>query len=106
MLRGVLMSLKQKYIKVLSGILPAGAVGMSLFLGSTVPTAANEHPTTAQPSASDTDAVVERLAAIREAVSAVGDTGSKEADPGAGNLRLAWGNWWNGGWGWGRPWGG
>lgn len=99
------MSLKQKYVKVLSGILPAGAVGMSLLLGSTAPTAASEHPTTAQPF-SDRDPVAERLAAIREAVSAVADTGGKDAEPGDGNLRLAWGNWWNGGWGWGRPWGG
>ena len=38
------MSLQQKYVKVLSGILPAGAVGMSLLLGSTAPTAASEHP--------------------------------------------------------------
>jgi|SRR5271163_3651473 len=100
------MSLRQKYVKVLTGILPAGAVGMSLLLGSTAPTPANAHLTTAQPSASDGDAVAERLAAIREAVSVVGDAGGKEAEPGEGKLQLAWGNWWNGGWGWGRPWGG
>ena len=47
------MSLRQKYVKILSGILPAGVVGVSLLLGSTVPSAANEHPATAQPSASD-----------------------------------------------------
>ena len=99
------MSLRHKYVKILSGILPAGAVGMSLFLGSTAPVAANEPPTTAQPGASDKEAVAQRLAAIREAVSEVGDTGSTGVKPGAGNLRLAWGNWgW--GWGWGRPWGG
>lgn len=98
------MSLRQRYVNVLSGILPAGAVGISLLLGSTAPTPANELPTTAQPSASDGDAVAERLAAIREAVSAVADTGGKEAASGDGKLRLAWGNWWNGGWG--RPWGG
>jgi hypothetical protein len=102
------MSLRHKYIKILSGILPAGAVGVSLLLGSTGSSAANERPTTAQPSASDQDGIAERLAAIREAVSAVADAGGKESKPGAGNLRLAWGNWWNnGGWGgWGRPWGG
>ena len=100
------MSLREKYLKILSGIIPVGAVGASLLLGSTAPSAANDHPTGLQTSASDEAPVSERLAAIREAVSAVGDTGSKEADPGAGNLRLAWGNWWNGGWGWGRPWGG
>ena len=78
------MSLRQKYVKVLSGILPAGAVGMSLLLGATAPTAASEHPTTAQPF-SDRDPVAERLAAIREAVSAVADTGGKDAEPGDGN---------------------
>ena len=31
------MSLRQKYVKILSGMLPAGAVGMSLLLGSTAP---------------------------------------------------------------------
>ena len=101
------MSLRQKYVKILSGILPAGAVGASLLLGSTATSAANEHSATVQPSASDRDAVAERLAAIREAVSVVADTEGKEAKPGDPNLRLAWGNWWNGGgWGWGRPWGG
>jgi hypothetical protein len=98
------MSLRQKYVKILSGILPAGAMGVSLLLGSTAPSAANEHPATAQPLASDRDAVAERLAAIREAVSAVADSGDQPG-PGDDNLRLAWGNWWNN-WGWGRPWGG
>jgi hypothetical protein len=101
------MSLRQKYVNILSGILPAGAVGVSLLLGSTAPSA-NQPPVACQPMASDSDAVAERLAAIREAVSAVADTERKEANPGEDNLRLAWGNWWNnGGWGgWGRPWGG
>lgn len=97
------MSLQQKYARILSGILPAGIVGASLFLGSMVPSVANEHPAAAQPSASDRDAVAQRLAAIRAAVSAVADPVDKRD----GDLRLAWGNWWNNwGWGWGRPWGG
>ena len=62
------MSLQQKYVKVLSGILPAGFVGVSLLLGSTVPSVANEHPTTAQPLAANKDAVAQRLATIRDAV--------------------------------------
>jgi hypothetical protein len=65
------MSLREKYLKVLSGIIPVGAVGASLLLGSTVPSAANEHPTGSQTSASDEVRISERLAAIREAVSAV-----------------------------------
>jgi len=102
------MSLQQKYAKILSEILPAGVVGVSLLLGSTVPSAANEHPSSSQPLASDKDAVAQRLAAIRAAVSAVADPAGKEEKSVDGNLHLAWGNWWNnGGWGgWGRPWGG
>jgi outer membrane murein-binding lipoprotein Lpp len=106
MKEGVLMSLRQKYVNILSGIVPAGAVGVSLLLGSAEPSVANEHPTAAQPLALDRDRVAERLAAIREAVSAmtVPEGAAKPADR---NLRLAWGNWWNNwGWGgWGRPWG-
>jgi hypothetical protein len=104
----MLMSLHHKYVKILSGILPVGAAGVSLLLGSTMPSAAHEHPGTSQPLASDKDAVAQRLAAIREAVSAVADPAEKETKPADSNLHLAWGNWWNnGGWGgWGRPWGG
>ena len=46
------VSLREKYVKILSGMLPAGAVGMSLLLGSTTPSVASEHPTASQPSAS------------------------------------------------------
>ena len=100
------MSLRDKYAKILSGILPAGVVGASLLLGSTVPSAANEHPATSQPLASDKDAVAQRLAAIREAVSEAADPAAEQTKS-DDNLRLAWGNWWNNwGWGWGRPWGG
>src|SRR5271165_2152342 len=101
------MSLRQKYVKILSSIAPAGAVGVSLLLGSTAPSAANGHPSGAQPSAADAARTSERLAAIREAVSAVAGPEYGAANPTDGNLRLAWGNWWrNGPRGWGRPWGG
>ena len=99
------MSLRQKYVKILSGMLPAGAVGMSLLLGSTTPSVANEHPTVSHPSASDKDRLSERLAAIREAVSAVAEPDGTVAKPDNRNRQLAWGNWWGGGWGY-RPWGG
>ena len=99
------MSLRQKYVKILSGMLPAGAVGMSLLLGSTTPSVASEHPTASQPSASDKDRLSERLAAIREAVSAVAEPDDTVAKPDNRNRQLAWGNWWGGGWGY-RPWGG
>ena len=97
------MSMRQKYVNILSGILPAGTVGVSLLLGVTEPSAANQPPAGSQPLASDEDRVSERLAAIREAVSAVaGDTGGVENQE-RSNQQLAWGNWWNN-WGWGRPW--
>jgi outer membrane murein-binding lipoprotein Lpp len=99
------MSLQKKYAKILSGILPAGLVGASLLLGSTAPSAANEHPSNSQPLASDGNAVAHRLAAIREAVSAAADPTGRKANSGDGRPQLAWGNWWNN-WGWGRPWGG
>jgi hypothetical protein len=97
------MSLRQKYLDILAGIVPAGAVSVSVMLGSAAPAAASEHPASSQPSAADEAGVGERLAAIREAVSAV--IGTDLAEPAAGdNLKLAWGNWWrNGGWGWRRP---
>jgi len=99
------MSLRQKYVKILSGMLPAGAVGMSVLLGSTMPSVANEHPAASQPSVSDKDRLSERLAAIREAVSAVAEPDGMAAKPDYPERRLAWGNWWGGGWGY-RPWGG
>jgi hypothetical protein len=96
------MSLRQNYVTILSRILPAGAVGVSVLLGAAA-VAASEHPAALQPSAADKDRVSERLAAIREAVSAVADEG-RVANPADGDRRLAWGNWWNN-WGWYRPWG-
>jgi hypothetical protein len=104
------MSLREKYVKLLSEIIPVGAVGASLLFGSTAPSVANDHPPGLQTSASDEVRVSERLAAIREAVSAVAEPESG-ANPVDGNLQLAWGNRW-GNWGWrrrptwgrGRPW--
>lgn len=92
------MSLRQKYLAILSEIVPAGIVGVSMLLGST-PSSANEHPLGLQPRASAL--VSERLAAIRNAVSALAQEGETAA--GEDNLQLAWGNWWRN-WGWGRPW--
>ena len=63
------MSLRQKYLKILSEIMPAGAVGVSLLLGSAAPGDANQHPAGSRPAASELSSVSERLAAIREAVS-------------------------------------
>lgn len=99
------MSLRQKYFRILSSVVPAGAVGVSLLLGSTVPSAATQEPTAMQPRTADDARVSERLAAIRNAASAV--AGQEAARQGDSNLHLAWGNWWRnfgyrpwGGWGW------
>ena len=90
------MSLRQKYLKILSDIVPAGAVGVLLLLGSTAPGMASQHPLKAQPRAVNREPVAERLAAIREAVSdAVGP-----AAAGRGEQRLVWWAWRNGGGGW------
>ncbi len=107
------MSLRQKYLNILAGLVPAGAVGISVLLGSAAPAAASQDPAAVQPPAA-TGGVADRLAAIRQAVSEVAGT----AQPGAGEQQLAWGNWRNGRrWGngglfrpfWGngiwRPWG-
>jgi len=96
------MSLRSKYRKILSGIMPAGAVGASLLLGSVLPARANEEPASLQPLSFAPATVAERLAAVRGAVSDV--AGGEAAKRVGRDLRLAWGNWWrNWGWGW-RPW--
>src|SRR6202035_3379312 len=90
------MSLRQRYIKVLSQIMPAGVVGVSLLLGAAAPGDAAQYPANPQLSAADRHPVAERLAAIRQAVSDIaGDTVRSRP----GEQQLAWGNWWrNGGW--------
>jgi len=101
------MPLRQKYVKILSRIVPAGAVGVSLLLGATAAGVAKDHPAGTQPPAADAGRVSERLTAIREAVSDLSGPENAAKNSVDGNLRLAWGNWWrNGGWGYYRPWGG
>ena len=99
------MSVQARYLKVLSKIIPAGAVSASLLLGSATPSEASL--TDAQPSASTTLRVSERLGAIREAVSDIAPsiTGAG-IDPDGGATRLSWHNGWHNGWGnWFRsPW--
>jgi hypothetical protein len=73
-----------------------------MLLGSVTPGTAKEHPDSLQPSAAP---VSERLAAIRDAVSAVSKELDKLGKPAGRDVQLAWGNWWrNWGWGW-RRWG-
>jgi hypothetical protein len=106
MMREVPLSLRQKYLNVVSKLATPGAVGMAVLLGSTAPGAASQEPVGLEPAAAQGERVSERLAAIREAVSAV--AGATEEAGTVGERRLAWGNWWGGGggYGWGRPWGG
>lgn len=97
------MSLRQKYLGILSGMVPAGAVGVSLLLGSSAPSAASQDPAGLQPPAAQEGRISERLAAIRDAVSTV--VGQEASKRQGDKMRLAWGNWWrNGGWGWGPGW--
>jgi len=98
------LSLRQKYQSVLIHLAPAGAVGVSLALGAAAPAVASEPPTGGQPQATVKEGVSERLAAVRDAVSAVDQL---RADAAKAEGRLAWGNW---GWGYNpwwyaRPWG-
>jgi hypothetical protein len=104
MMRSISMSLRQKYLKILSGMAPAGAAGVSLLLGSTTPGAASADPERFQPPAAQQPRVSERLAAIRDAASAAARREAVGHDSGIDKLQLAWGNWWRNG-GWWRPWG-
>lgn len=83
----------RKYLRAVSTLLPVGAAGASILLGSVLPSDAAERPV--PPAATG-----ERLNAIREAVGVASRPGTilKQADP---NFHLTWGNRWNN-WGW-RP---
>ena len=66
------MSLRQKYLKILSGMRSSGAAGVSLLLGSAAPVAADRRSGRARsPGPPGRTRVSERLAAIRDAVSDV-----------------------------------
>jgi rSAM-associated Gly-rich repeat protein len=86
---------RQKYLKILSGLLPVGAVGISVALGAAAPAAADQGPSGLQSKTAGQDRVSERLAAIRDVVS---DIVSPQASP--TQKRLAWWAWRNGGGGW------
>jgi rSAM-associated Gly-rich repeat protein len=104
------LSLPQKYLKVVSELVTPGAVGVALLLGSAASSAASQDPAGQQPTRAQEERVSERLAAIREAVSAVSGP-ETQIEERAGDQRLAWHNGWgNGGFGgfgfgFGNPWG-
>ena len=93
------MSLRQRYLRVLLQIMPAG---VSLLLGAAAPGNAAQHSADSR-LAADRCPVAERLAAIRQAVSDIAGDAVRSRP---GEQQLAWGNWWrNGGWrngGWGN----
>ncbi len=91
------MSLRLKYQSILTQLAPVGAVGVSLALGAATPAAASEPPSGAQPSSAEKEKVSERLAAVRDAVTALDQA---KTDAAKLDGRLAWGNW---GYGWGWP---
>jgi len=98
MMKEVPLSLRQKYLNVVSKLAAPGALGAALLLGSAAPGLASQDPS--QPLSAERERVSERLAAVRDAVSTAIE-GSEQASAAAGERRLAWGNW-----GWGRGWGG
>jgi len=101
------LSLPQKYLKVVSELVTPGAIGVALLLGSAASSAAGQDPAGQQTARAQDERVSERLAAIREAVSAVSGPETQTQQP-TGD-RVAWHNWGNGGglglgFGWGSPW--
>ena len=68
------MKPQRKYLSIISGIAPMGAVGLSLLLGSTLSAGAAQRVANAQRPVAEQD-VSERLAAIREAVFTVAGSG-------------------------------
>lgn len=84
----------RRYLDVVASLIPIGAAGASILLGSALPSDAAERPAASPGSVSD------RLNAIQQAAVAAGRT-AKITDP---NYRLTWGNRWNN-WGWRPGWG-
>jgi rSAM-associated Gly-rich repeat protein len=106
----------QNYRKILSALIPAGALGMSILLAPGGAQAAHETAVDPQAGAA-APGVADRLAAIRDAVSAVTMPGSEAAPAADDSERLAWHNWanfgigipywndWRNGWkNWGNGW--
>jgi len=107
---------RQNYRKILSVLLPAGALGMSIVLGSAGAQAARETALGPQADAAS-PRIAERLAAIRDAVSEVMVPMIEAAPAADSGERLAWHNWanfgigipywndWRNGWkNWGNNW--
>jgi len=78
------------YRTILSALLPAGALGMSILLGS-AGAPARETPASGADDVAPPARVAERLAAIRDAMSGIG--GLATTPPPAAGERVAWANW-------------
>ncbi len=92
------MSQRGRRVKILSAMLPAGALGMSIGLAQA---AVPAQPATPGPGPDDTaNSVANRLQTIRDDVSAAAEhaaTGGVTVEQQEDGTRLAW--WGNGGWG-------
>src|SRR5438477_4786789 len=84
------------YRKILSVLLPAGTLGMTILLGSAAAQAAREAPAAEPATVAPPAGTAERLAAIRDAVSDLAGVADQLTSP-VGAQQLAWGNWGNGG---------
>src|SRR5438105_6055594 len=93
------LSLPQKYLRLVSELAARGTIGVALLLGAASSGEASEAPADQQPTQTQAERVSERLAAIREAVSALAGAEAQTQIP-DGERRLTWHNWGGGG-GWG-----
>ena len=107
------------YRKILSVLLPAGTLGMTILLGSAAAYAARETPAAPPATVAPPAGTAERLAAIRDAVSDLAGVADQLISPERAQ-QVAWGNigiggfgvgvgtpWnnWNNGWkNWGNNW--
>jgi hypothetical protein len=87
--------LRQQYRRILFGIVPAGAAGISLLLGTLALSAAADYPAGQPPLGGGPGLISERLAAIRGAVSEAAEAQGEATNPSNSDLRLAWGDCWN-----------
>ena len=96
------MSLRQKYLRVLSRIMPAGAVGASLLLAAAAPARPRSFRRTRNGRLRTVPLLPNGWPPFERRFPILPERPSDRA----GEQQLAWGNWWrNGGWrngGWGN----
>jgi hypothetical protein len=96
------LRMSETYSKILVQLAQSGTVGIALLLGAAPSATASQQPADLQPAAAQGQRVSERLAAIRDAVSAAADTQTQAGEE-AGAERVAqhwhnfrpWNNWHN-----------